>query len=286
MMHIKNLIATAPIPGSDNWHTAILTIDPETADELLKGNHGNRRLSLGTVARYAATMRKGDWKTSPEPLIFAPSGRLMNGQTRLHAIKATGVPQKFMCVFGVAEGVFSVLDRGRPRSYAEANGLESKSASVATLLAETAFSKGRTGTVDSEKNRVMAVIDDAYKALRDTCNSNRNVFSTIPWRAGAVARIISGEDMHYVLSTYRGLVLGNYEVLSPIARAALSASANSASWKATSGHTARILASARAWHVFEPRNALKTSVRIVNPQNHIEEMGEAVRAALKDAENV
>jgi hypothetical protein len=287
MMHIKNLITTAPIPGSDNWHTTMLTIDPESATELLQGNTGNRRLSPGAVARYAAAMRKGDWKTSPEPLIFAPTGRLMNGQTRLHAVKATGIPQKFMCVFGVEESVFSVLDRGRPRTMADAHQMDRETAEVVRLLTRLAYPQttGGSAIADSDFLKVARVVGNYQKDIRDACPSKARYFGAAPFRTGAVARILSGENVEHVTTLYRNLNLGNVDDLPPIGSVAVKMVVTG-KWHMAGGEAGARDGIARAWRVFSAQHAEKTAIPRVDTNEVLAEVRARVLTAVQDAANV
>jgi hypothetical protein len=288
MMHIKNLVTTIPIPGSDGWHTAVIEVTSETADDLLAKNDGNRRLSPGAMARYAAAMRKGDWQTSPEPLIFAPSGRLMNGQTRLHAIKATGIPQKFMCVFGVDEKVFSVLDRGRPRTLADAHNLPREAAEAARVLTLATFPKTHGSHVaDSDFLAVARVIETTHAELIRFCGARARYFSTAPFRAAAVLRVVSGEDCDFVFGLYRNLVLGHVSDLPPVGEAAARA-VLTGRWGTSKdgGAVAQGMALARAWSLFQADGTQRTRVPISDPSYQIKDIGAAVWQALQDAANV
>lgn len=286
MMHIKNLVTTTLIPGSDNWQTAVLTVDPETATSLLEGNHGNRRLNPGSVARYAAAMRKGDWKTSPEPLIFAPNGRLLNGQTRLHAIKATGLPQKFLCVFGVAEEVFSVLDRGRPRTLADAHSVDMELAQVARLLVML-YCSGFSGSAvaDSDFVRMCNLIESAHAEVTNACNTRRRLFSSAPFRAAAALRILNGESKDFVLGLYRHLVLGEMDMLPPAGHAAIRA-ALSGTWSADGGGSVQRENLARAWNLFSKSGTQRTKLPLKGFDSTLTEVRNAIAAALVDSSNV
>jgi hypothetical protein len=287
MMHIKNLITTAPIPGSDNWHTAVLTIDPGSATELLQGNTGNRRLSPGAVARYAAAMRKGDWKTSPEPLIFAPNGRLMNGQTRLHAVKATGIPRKFMCVFGVEESVFSVLDRGRPRNLSEAHNVDKKTSEVAKFLAHLSQTgnASRGSVTDSDFLRALNVIRDTHRDLQDHCSATAPFFSSAGFRAGAVLRVLCGESSVFVFGLYRALILGHLDELPPAGQAA-ARSVLTGRWRLVGGQAGLTDSFVRSWLLFQEPGSQRTKIPVVDSLSTIAEARKEMQQVLQDAANV
>lgn len=287
MMHMTNLVTTTPIPGSDNWHTAVVTVTPETADELLKGNIGNRKLSKSSVAKYAAAMRAGAWKASPEPLIVAPTGRLLNGQTRLHAVKATGIPQKFLFIFGVQEDVFSVLDRGRTRSLADAHRMDKETAEVARLLAQITFSSAGGGAAvnDHDFLRAAAVVGDVQRNLRDQCATKARYFGTAPFRTGAVLRILTGANEAYVSSTYRNLNRGHVESLPPVGAAAVRM-VMTGKWGNTTGHAASMDMLARAWYVFNPEKKDRNSFRGLDTHTAVSEMRSLMLRAVEDSDNV
>lgn len=287
MMHMTNLVTTTPIPGSDNWHTAVVAINPDTAEELLKGNVGNRKLSPGAVARYAAAMRKGDWKTSPEPLIFAPSGRLLNGQTRLHALMATGATQKFLCVFGVAESIFSVLDRGRPRTLADAHQKSAELVQVARLLTSKTFSDSRSGSdfSDSDFLRVATLIEPFHETLKGACGTRKKLFSSAAFRAGAIMRLLSAEDEGFVCKMYRNLVLGELEQLPPSGHAAVRA-VLAGSWHASGGQETQTRNMCRAWNLFQKDGQNRKKLPTKEYLTELNEIRAVLRNALEDSANV
>lgn len=285
MMHIKNLLTTAPIPGSDNWHTAVITVDPTTAEQLLEGNNGNRRIAPGTVARYAAAMRNGDWMTSSEPIVFSPSGRLLNGQHRLRAVVASGMPQRFLCMFGVDERVFSVMDRGKVRTLSDAHNVEKKLAEAARLLATIAYPNPASSAivVDSDFLRMVKILESPHAMLSTTTTTTAVFFSSAPARVAAMVRILAGEDPEWVCNMYRALVLVDTQRLPPVGGAAVAAVANGR-WKASAGgQTSQHLALARAWGLFRKDGAARTRVPPADVEKSVEEVRFATRQAVKDA---
>ncbi len=97
----------------------VVVVTPEMAKELLSMNMLNRPLSKVKVDRYAASMRAGLWRYNGEGLSIGRSGRLLNGQHRLHAIIASGVSCEMVIAYGVAEENFSTLDSAPGRSGAD-----------------------------------------------------------------------------------------------------------------------------------------------------------------------
>ena len=72
--------------------TAIVTITPEMAVELLKHNHGNRKINRANVRRIADDMLTGAYKLNGETLKLYEDGSLADGQHRLNACILANVP--------------------------------------------------------------------------------------------------------------------------------------------------------------------------------------------------
>ena len=83
-------------------------ITPVMADEYLKLNTRNRRISKATVAFLVNEIRCGNWAFNGMPIIFADSGVLLDGQHRLLAISQTGSSKRFSVVRGVNDSAFNL----------------------------------------------------------------------------------------------------------------------------------------------------------------------------------
>ncbi len=281
MMHLKNLVHTTPIPGSDGWHTAVLEVTPEMAKDFLAQNDGNRRLRPGVVVRYAAIMRKGEWMTSPEALVFSKEGQILSAQHRLHSVIATGLPQKFLCIFGVPKDVVKVLDRGTMRRWGDAYGLDQKQEAVTTRLAETYYVATRVAITDADKARLWAVIEDSYEMQRAACGwHGKGMFPSAAARAAVVARLLNGDDEDYVLGSFRALALGRAAELPPML-ANLCVKARSGEWSATDGAS---LVLARAWTVLDPKKRHLTRTPKIDVSAAAEEVRAVIETALSDGE--
>lgn len=95
----------SPVPGF-HW------VDVERARRWLGCVSSNRVVSKGTVARYSRTMAAELWDNdNPQPIIFTPDGKLIDGQHRLHAIIASEIKVRLnICI--APEKVFKVIDEG------------------------------------------------------------------------------------------------------------------------------------------------------------------------------
>jgi hypothetical protein len=99
-------------------------ITPIMADEYLKLNTRNRKVSKASVAFLVNEIIKGNWEFNGIPIIFGDSGLLLDGQHRLLAISQTGTSKKFSVVRGVKDSAFKTIDSGRARTGADALSVE------------------------------------------------------------------------------------------------------------------------------------------------------------------
>ena len=286
MFYPKSPLDPVTIPHSDGWRVTILPVDAALASRLLENNAGNRKLSNASVARYAAIMRNGGWKTSPEPLIFAPNGRLMNGQTRLNAVKATGITQNFMAVYGVDESVFSVLDRGRVRTLADAHQTEKGESGVARILALIAYSNGAytSQVLDSDFLRVLAVTRELHADIISVSAARPTFFASVGVRAAVIARLLAGESPAFVLGLYHSLTTSDVANLPPAGAAAVRG-VLSGRWKTGAGNNGAFLTLARAWSLFSEKGQNRSTVPVSSYAPAVKEIGEVLRQAVQDNEN-
>ncbi|MFC0546806.1 hypothetical protein [Kutzneria chonburiensis] len=91
-------------------------LDADSAAALLRQNVNNRLLDSATVDRYAAAMRRGEWRLSHQGIAVDSGGNLLDGQHRLAAIVKSKMSVKMLVVRGVERSTFSVVDTGKKRS--------------------------------------------------------------------------------------------------------------------------------------------------------------------------
>ena len=91
-------------------------IGPDEARIILESNTLNRPLGETTVRRLAQDMIAGSWKQNGATIVFAKSGRLLDGQHRLHAVVRANMTLPFNVVYDVDEAAFDTIDNGKARS--------------------------------------------------------------------------------------------------------------------------------------------------------------------------
>lgn len=94
----------------------IRMITPEIADEMLSKNTNNRNISAAKLLQYTRDMQEGRWKESGNTISVGPSGRLLNGQHRLMALREAGISMEFIIVTEDNDEVFDVFDTGLNRN--------------------------------------------------------------------------------------------------------------------------------------------------------------------------
>jgi len=101
---------------------SVQLITPEDAKTLLQTNVNNRNLSRRRVEMYANDIKRGMWKLTGDSIKLAKNPRtgevrLIDGQHRLHAIISANVAVQTVVATGLDEDSFSVIDRGKTRTY-------------------------------------------------------------------------------------------------------------------------------------------------------------------------
>lgn len=109
-INIAALVANPP------EQSITIKITPEIATAMLGYNTRNRPVRGGQLKLYTRQMASKDWHYTRVPIIFSDRGRVIDGQHRLMACVASGVPFKADVVFGAPDDAFAFVDVGARRS--------------------------------------------------------------------------------------------------------------------------------------------------------------------------
>lgn len=101
----------------------VKTITPAMASEMLEKHlckENQRKQSQSVVDSYARSMRAGQWVLTHQGIAIDENGELVDGQHRLQAVIAAGVPVQMLVTTGLAATmkgghVIDAIDRGRER---------------------------------------------------------------------------------------------------------------------------------------------------------------------------
>lgn len=116
----------------------VMTVTPEMAKEMLKGNSTNRQISKSTVNLYANDMKNGNWKLGGQGISISKTGRLLDGQHRLKAIIQTNI-LIVMLVCTDVDDTNANFDNGRKRTITDQYKLKNNKDDDITSLKGVAF---------------------------------------------------------------------------------------------------------------------------------------------------
>lgn len=137
----------------DTVTAAVEVVKPATAEEWLGKNQINRAVRDRVVAAYARDMASGNWRVTGEGIKFAASGRLLDGQHRLHAVVRADVAVPMLVVRGVAEDAQELMDSGAGRTAGDALRLRGE-ANYSTLAAAARLAIGyEAGRINSNGDK-------------------------------------------------------------------------------------------------------------------------------------
>lgn len=95
-------------------------ISPEIAQEWLLYNKNNRPLKRSQIDKFAADMRANNWRVNGEAIKFSDTGRLLDGQNRLHAAIQAHATFRSAVVRGLDDELDQMtMDTGARRIYAD-----------------------------------------------------------------------------------------------------------------------------------------------------------------------
>jgi len=96
-------------------------ITPQAAAEMFTqlDNSGNRPESKRNMHKYREAMERGRWKASHQGIAISPTGKLLDGQTRIRAIIETKRAQIMPIATGMSAQTFRVMDSGKRRGGAD-----------------------------------------------------------------------------------------------------------------------------------------------------------------------
>ncbi|MEU1761147.1 hypothetical protein [Micromonospora sp. NPDC005652] len=114
------------VADGEMW-TETINVTPEMAEEMLTrppavlpgGQRVEQRpLDMGHVAKLKAAIERGEWTLTPQGLIEAPDGGILDGQHRLNAILQSGKTLRMRITRNVPPQTFYALDGGKKRTVA------------------------------------------------------------------------------------------------------------------------------------------------------------------------
>lgn len=181
------------------------TITPQEAERLLLLNAGNRSIRKRRVALYAKQMTNGQWRATGEAIKFSKTGRLLDGQHRLHAVILADVPAQFLIIRDLDDEVFTVLDSGLARGASDvvrSLGIASPNDSSAItriyLVASNGLNPANTSAMTLvSKTDIADYVATHRDLLSDTVSISRSVRGAIGGSSTAwgAARLLASDTV-------------------------------------------------------------------------------------------
>lgn len=236
----------------------IVNVTPQKAAEWLSLNVENRPLRRTVVEGLKAAFARGEYIQTHQGIAFSAQGNLLDGQHRLTAIsEMRGVSFPMLVSYGVDDHAFQVMDIGLKRSHADALRIDDRRVvEVARLIAVICSAK-RQAVTPLMLVPVIDAIQPSHDALISFCSSSVKAWSSAAVRVAAVTSMLSGGDVDYIKTTYRALVLSDFDSMPPVARALYRAYVNG-----TVSASDRNDMVARCLVVFNPKKAAISKVQI------------------------
>ena len=144
-------------------------ITPEKAKEMLGNLYEHQRPYLDrTAQRYADDMINGRWQDeNPATIVISDTGKLIDGQHRLHAVIISGMTVPMYVAKGVPESVYKSIDSGTIRTVAhrisdipQRNSVAAVAKRIASLRKGSGLTTAIRGTENITQQTVLEVIDE------------------------------------------------------------------------------------------------------------------------------
>lgn len=183
---------------------SMVSFTPELAVELLENhNNENRKIKKYNVNFLISEMESGNWKLNGETITFDYKGDLTNGQHRLLAVIATGIPILTLTITGLNPDTFKTIDTGTNRSASDVlgvNNVPNAAHVAATVKFIYSFKNGKYGS-NLHSHRTLSNSDllEYYYSLGETKISQCVKFYNSVKSSGLLRpRLVSG--LYYLMA--------------------------------------------------------------------------------------
>lgn len=187
-----NLMKTANL--APKMYSEVMPITPVMAASLLDNNNtGNRNLNKSAVEKYAKVMRSGNWALTPQGLIIdGNSGRVVDGQHRLAAIRQTGITIDMYVTYVDNPETFKYLDQGRNRDFSDISGVPKKVTVVVQQALRLADVQRKGVTYVEAEPYIFGRLGQEVVSLYDNVKPCGHMWGNAVFKSMAVCSIIAG----------------------------------------------------------------------------------------------
>lgn len=157
-----------------NTYAQVMSITPDKAKEMLNGNTMNRTKNQVYIRSLAKEMKDGNWAMTGQPIVVSKEGILLDGQHRLEAVIASGVPIDLMVVRGVDKDTFKFIDTGKGRSAGDMLSIEGYKDSTGIAVVAKVIMAYENGVISATGGKGVGVREKATYGL-----TNSNILAYI-----------------------------------------------------------------------------------------------------------
>jgi len=183
-------------------------VTPKKALTYLEGNTNNRNERAWWVQTLASSIKRGEWQCSHQGIAISETGRLLDGQHRLHAIVVANSPVEILVVKGLPDETQKVMDYGIKRTLSDLTGIDAKTAQILRYMAMVAY-----GDSVISAEQVLGLYNCGFGAiaedLRAKTQVTRATFSSAAVKAAAVLQMYRGHDAEYIKNVYFSITYTN-----------------------------------------------------------------------------
>ena len=282
---VNDLLAAAGLAPREVFPEGVkvrfLIIGPAEAQALLVSNVGNRNVRQHRVSYYARQIAAGKWMLSHQGLAFSTDGVGIDLQHRLLGVIEAGKEAVFMVTEGLSPEAFNVIDDAERRSTADRLHADKYDVEVANFFLKMGLTTNNTTPIPAQVARMLDATKGPHQALVTFCNSRARVLSSVAVRCAAVLVCmrprVTPLQVAQVHSTYRAMILRDYDALNQTAKALLKQIDSKQKARSENGNDLF----ARAYRVFDYRKPDVGKIQ-VDPEL-IEQAREEVRTTLAES---
>lgn len=191
----------------------VVEVTPALAASWLKQNTSNRPLSRDRVAVLSRAMVSGEWVTTHQGIAFDTTGRLIDGQHRLHAVVESGVTVRLAVASDSPVDAYEVLDIQKTRTFSDALQDDPRYVQISAEIVRMAWNVHPSRPMLKTPHAILRPV--AVQLFADDMRTTK-VLTRVSVRAAAVLRVLEGHDPEKVKSLYSDLADLKTENMTPL----------------------------------------------------------------------
>lgn len=262
----------------------LVNVSPAMATEWLKQNHANRKFRASHARTIATEMARGEYQVTHQGIAFGTSGRLLDGQHRLHAIVESNTTQPMLIFIGVHEYTFANFDRGVQRGISDVLLEDGKRVSIAGTLVRLctrgAFNQSRKA-MPAEVRKVLDVFEPDLVAMNTASLASRTGRTLSSIKAAWMVHHHAADDAGKKLLQQQWKAFAEYDTRR-MDESTASGDRRLENFKAVRGGAVETESACIGWLMFDPARRDLSRVLIRNSSTALNEMQTATRAIVPE----